>query len=124
MRRLISAFVVRKPSKTGFLTSRSIYSVGQQNRILQSMKILNMWISSPGERELFYPTVLLAGYWVETVIIWALTQENLALRFANNKGTDKPVHPHSLISAFVIHLLKSIICKLTREISIYYLVCS
>ena len=28
---------------------------------------------------------------------------------ANNKGTDQPVHPHSLISTFVVHCLDTII---------------
>ena len=41
----------------------------------------------------------------------------------NNKGADQPAHPHSLISAFVKHLLESIIAKLaTSEISLIYLV--
>ena len=43
--------------------------------------------------------------------------------FANNTGTDQPAHPRSLISAFVIRYLKSMICKLaTVEISKFYLV--
>ena len=43
--------------------------------------------------------------------------------FANNKGTDQPAHPRSLISAFVIRLLISIISRLaTSEISLFYLV--
>ena len=43
--------------------------------------------------------------------------------FANNKGADQPAHLDSLISALVIHLLESIICKLaTAEISIFQLV--
>ena len=29
--------------------------------------------------------------------------------YANNKGADQPVHPHSLISAFVVRCLDSII---------------
>ena len=42
---------------------------------------------------------------------------------ANNKGADQPVHPHSLISAFAIHFLESIIRKLaTSIISIFWLV--
>ena len=32
------------------------------------------------------------------------------LLYANNKGADQPGHPHSLISAFVIRCLDSIIC--------------
>ena len=40
--------------------------------------------------------------------------------FANNTGADEPAHPRSLISAFVIHFLESIICKhATDEISIF-----
>ena len=40
--------------------------------------------------------------------------------FANNKSVDQPAHLRRLISAFVIHLLESIISKLaTSEISIF-----
>ena len=51
-------------------------------------------------------------------------REKTCLRwFANNKGADQPAHPRSLISAFVIHLSKSIISRLiTSEISIFQLV--
>ena len=39
---------------------------------------------------------------------------------ANNTGADQPAHPRSLISAFVIRYLESIICKLaTGDISIF-----
>ena len=42
---------------------------------------------------------------------------------ANNTGTDQPALPRSLISAFVIRFLESIICKLAAgEISIFKLV--
>ena len=39
--------------------------------------------------------------------------------FANNKGADQLAHPCSLISAFVIHLLESVISKF-GVISIFY----
>ena len=40
--------------------------------------------------------------------------------FANNKGADLPAHPHRLISAFVIHVLESIISKhATSEILVF-----
>ena len=40
--------------------------------------------------------------------------------FANNKGADQSAHPCSLISAFVICLLESIISRLaTGEVSIF-----
>ena len=41
--------------------------------------------------------------------IWATSWENLFLPYANNKGTDQPAHLRSLISAFVIRCLDSII---------------
>ena len=61
----------------------------------------------------------------DEMIIWASTRENLSSGGgggggANNTGTDQTVHSRSLISAFVIRFLKSIICKLaTGEISIF-----
>ena len=44
-----------------------------------------------------------------TETIWAKSWENLFLPYANNKGADQPAHPRSLISAFVVHCLDSII---------------
>ena len=42
---------------------------------------------------------------------------------ANDRRADQPAHPRSLISAFVIRLLESIITKLAiREIPMIYLV--
>ena len=41
-------------------------------------------------------------------------------RVANNTVSDQPVHPRSLISAFVIRFFEKFICKLaTCEISIF-----
>ena len=46
-------------------------------------------------------------------------KKSCLLGFANSKGADQPVHQRSLISTFVICLLKSIISKIvTSEISI------
>ena len=40
--------------------------------------------------------------------------------FANNTGADQPAHPRSLISTFVICILKSTMSKLaTSEISVF-----
>ena len=51
---------------------------------------------------------------------WALAQESLFSRFANNKGADQPAHSHSLISGFDFHVLESIISKpAMREMSIF-----
>ena len=48
-------------------------------------------------------------------------REKTCLRWlANNIGADQPVHPRSLISAFVIRLLEGIISRLaTDEISVF-----
>ena len=44
------------------------------------------------------------------------------LPYANNKGADKPAHPHSLISAFIVRILDSIIPLVSRsKISRLYL---
>ena len=37
------------------------------------------------------------------------------LRYANNKGATQPAHPRSLISTFVIPLLKSIISTCYKQ---------
>ena len=39
----------------------------------------------------------------------ATSWENLFKLYANNKGADQPVHPHSLMSAFVVRCLDSIV---------------
>ena len=36
---------------------------------------------------------------------------NLFMPYANNKGTDQPAHPRSLISAFIVRCLDSIVAK-------------
>ena len=52
--------------------------------------------------------------------ICASTRENLSSGFANNTGADQPAHLRSLISAFVIRFLKSVISKLaTSEILVF-----
>ena len=53
-------------------------------------------------------------------LIYGPRREKTCLQgFVNNKDADQPAHPGSLISAYIIHLLESIMCKLaTGEISI------
>ena len=42
--------------------------------------------------------------------------------YANNKGADQPVHPRSLISAFVVHCLDNILSLLSiSELSSLYI---
>ena len=53
---------------------------------------------------------------------WTKSWENLFLPYANNKDTDQPAHPRSLICAFVVHCLDSIIpLVFVSEISSLYL---
>ena len=40
--------------------------------------------------------------------------------FANNTGADQAAHPRSLISAFVVRFLSSIICKLATGNILYF----
>ena len=47
-------------------------------------------------------------------------EKTCLLWFANNKGADQTAHPRSLIIAFIIHLLKSIISRLAmNKISVF-----
>ena len=56
-----------------------------------------------------------------TCVAFGPRREKTCLRgVANNTGADQPAHPRSLISAFVICVLKSTISKLaTSEISVF-----
>ena len=42
-----------------------------------------------------------------------MTSVYLSSGLVNNKGADKPVHPHSLISAFVFRSFESIVSRLS-----------
>ena len=42
-------------------------------------------------------------------LIWATSWENLFMPYANNKGADQPAYLRSLIRAFFVHCLDSII---------------
>ena len=56
------------------------------------------------------------------LLIWATSWENLFMPYANNKGADQLAHPRSLISAFVVRCLDSIIPLVSiSEISSLYL---
>ena len=57
----------------------------------------------------------LVKLWWETlmlkrdILVWATSWENPFLPYANNKGAVQPAHPRSLISAFAVRCLDSII---------------
>ena len=63
----------------------------------------------------------LATHWDMGTGSYGPRREKTCLRrFVNNTGAEQPAHPHSLISAFVINYLESIICNLaTGKISIF-----
>ena len=84
---LISAFV-RCLNST--LPIEAISKISKQ---FESYRVANIWRQN----------ILMTG------TIWATSWENLFLPYANNKGTDQPVHPCSLISTFVVRCLDSII---------------
>ena len=57
-----------------------------------------------------------------TMTIWATSWENVFMPHANNKGADPPAHPCSLISAFVVCCLNSVIPLVAiSESSSFYL---
>ena len=64
--------------------------------------------------------VLGSGQTFKTISNGPRREKTCLRRCANNTGADQPAHPRSLISAFVIRLLESIISRLnTDEISIF-----
>ena len=63
------------------------------------------------------------NFHIDYVIYGPQREKTCIWGFANNKGADQPAHLRSLISAFVIRFLESIICKLaTDDISFFQLV--
>ena len=57
-----------------------------------------------------------------TALIRATSWENLFTSYANNKGADQPAHPRSLISAFIVRCIGSIISRVSI-FAISWLVC-
>ena len=58
----------------------------------------------------------------KTFFIWAMSWENLFMPYAKKKGADQPVHLCSLISAFIVPCLNSIIPQVSiSKISSLYL---
>ena len=68
-------------------------------------------ISPAGEKYLmvFQPISQSYAMRCQSHCIWAMAWENQFMPYVNNKGTDQPAHPRSLISAFVVHCLDSTI---------------
>ena len=60
---------------------------------------------------LLYHVRVVKPFRISHIILRPLSQENLTLSHVNDKGTDQSAHPASLIGAFVICSLESIIAK-------------
>ena len=61
-----------------------------------------------------------SGLKISFIIIGPQHEKTCLRRFVNNKGADQTAHSRSLISAFVIRFLESLICKFaTGEVSIF-----
>ena len=59
-------------------------------------------------------------YHCDSIVFGPRREKTCLRRLANNKGVDQPVHPRSLISAFVTSLLGSTISQpTTSELSIF-----
>ena len=60
---------------------------------------------------LLYHVRVVKPFRISHIILRPLSRENLTLSHVKDKGTDQSVHPASLIGAFVICSLESIIAK-------------
>ena len=60
---------------------------------------------------LLYYVRVVKPFRISHIILRPLSRENLTLSHVNNKGTDQSAHPASLLGAFVICSLESIIAK-------------
>ena len=60
---------------------------------------------------LLYHVRVVKPFCISHIILRPLSRENLTLSHVNNKGTDQSKHPASLMGAFVICSLESIISK-------------
>ena len=67
--------------------------------------------------------ILFTDIYTRYQVICAFLGEKLVLLHANGKGSDQPVHAHSLISTFVILSLEDVKPKLvTCKISVFLLI--
>ena len=60
---------------------------------------------------LLYHVRVVNPFCISHIILGPLCRENLTLSHVNDKGTDQSAHPASLVGAFVICSLESIIAK-------------
>ena len=88
-------------------------SVGGYRRVALNVDQLLFW---------FHPLLRsFKLFLLQSLVTYGPLREKTCLQgVANNTGADQPAHPRSLISAFVIRFLESIISELaTSKISIF-----
>ena len=65
-------------------------------------------------------SVLILLNWNMDILFRPRSEKACLQEFANNTCADQPAHPRSLVSAFVVLILESTVCKLlTGEIYIF-----
>ena len=68
-----------------------------------------------------FENVNIKKYKKNLLLNWPCREKTCLRGFADNKDADQPAHPRSLIGAFVIRFLKSIIYFLATSEMFYYL---
>ena len=96
-----------------FLWFHTISNVSYSKTLLSevSFNTLLLWLIWHSIIFIIYQSVMASL----SNIKWASLWENLFIPYANNKGADQPAHPRSLISAFVVRCLDSIIHILAKS---------
>ena len=79
------------------------------NNIADNFQVIETLVMN---KDAYIRSVIRTNGKTPSIIIGRRREKTCLWRFANKKGADQPSHPRSLISAFVIRFLKSIICKL------------
>ena len=83
------------------------------NTVVTIWWVANIKYTSTGSLKLF--EIILYQIWQLGTLIWATPWENLFMTYANDKGADQPAHLRSLISAFLIHCLDSILPLVSKS---------
>ena len=87
--------------------------------VVSNYKLIYSWyMQNYAFSKYIIETVAMSVYTNVEYIIWATSWENLFVPCANNKNADQPAHLRSLISAFIVRCLDSMIYLLAiTEIS-------
>ena len=113
------------PARTTTQSDQSLHCAHEEPKVLSPYPYLT---HSEYSCDCLIPRLIwvVAGHSIRCVgfvmhgLIWALPRENLILLPATNKGADQPAHLRSLISAFEICSLKSVIANyVSCKISIF-----